>query len=70
VRAFIIGLPEKLGTETNTVSNEYKTIRGLMRGARRYMYAKGLSGVRVDIYWNWDNCYGNPDSTFIIGDKS
>lgn len=46
------------------VTGDYKTVENLMRyGVRPYI----KEDVDVEIFYNWDNRYGEPDKVISIG---
>lgn len=53
-----------LGSDHGAVTKDYKTFGGLFRYAI-LPFAKGHGGFcKAEIYYNWDNRYGNPDKIF------
>jgi len=61
---------ECLGTEHQMVSNEYKTRRGLIRAAFRYLDSKIATGfahrVRVYLHRDWDTRYSEADEVLTL----
>ena len=63
MKAFIMecdkqGNQLRLGTDTNFVSDEYKSIHTLKRFAFKHL-KQGF--YRIEGFYNWDNRYGTPD---------
>ena len=63
MKAFIMecddrGNQLRLGTDTNFVSGEYKSIHTLKRFALNHL-KPGF--YRIEGFFNWDNRYGTPD---------
>ena len=48
------------------VTGEYKTERGLVRAARRMLRPFGLQSAVLEVFYNWERCYGKCDKSIVV----
>jgi len=68
MRAFVSKLVNgrtTCGTEHNSVSNEYKSMKQLIRFGVLPILKTGEDAL-VEVFMNWDNRYGKPDTTIHL----
>lgn len=54
-----------VGTTDRFITNEYKRLSSILKIAQNF--AKKINhSVRIELYYNWDNRYSDPNKTIII----
>lgn len=70
MRAFVheyntISNTPRLGSAHATITNEYRSIPNMFKYAIKPFMKSHKSDVIVEVFYNFDNRYGEPDKTLI-----